>query len=559
MVKRVWQLINREWSSLHEAAYLLGFFAFLSQGLALGRDRLLAHSFGASHALDLYYAAFRIPDFIFVSLGSIVSLSVLIPFLLEKLDHSKAEAKTFLTQLFSFFFLLIALASVVAFFLTPQLLPWLFPDYVGDAFYPELVAMSRILLLSPIFLGLSNFLASVTHVYKRFFIYALSPLLYNLGIIGGIIWLYPLFGLRGLALGVVFGAALHFLIQVPFVLRQGLWPRFSFRFHWPDIKRVVLLSLPRTITLSANEFSELFLISFASVLAAGSISVFSFSFNLQAVPLSIIGVSYSLAAFPTLTRFFSSGESGNFLRQMVNSASHIIFWTLPAAVLFIVLRAQVVRVILGSGAFDWSATRLTAAALALFALSLVPQSLSLLFVRSYYARGRTWTPLWLNLISSFVIIAGSYGLVKFFNSAPFFRDFVSALLKVEEIPGTEVLMLPLGFSLGLLVNLLLHWRFFHRDFPSFSPPVRRAFWHSFSASIFAGFAAYLGLNLFSRVFNLDTFWGVFGQGFLAGLLGIAVLIAALRLLGSRELATIWQTLHHRIRGTPIIGPDPDLS
>ena len=558
MVKKVWDFFNKEWNGLHEAAYLLGFFAFLSQVLALVRDRILAHTFGASHSLDIYYAAFRIPDFIFVSLGSIVSLSVLIPFLLEQLDRSESEAKDFLSNLFSFFFLMIGGVCVIAFFLTPRLLPWLFPDYVSDPLYPELVAMTRILLLSPIFLGFSNFLASVTQIYKRFFIYALSPLLYNLGIIAGIVFLYPIFGLKGLVMGVVGGAALHFLIQVPFVVKQGLWPRFQLKFNWGVIQKVILISLPRTLTVSATEISKLFLISLASVLTAGSISVFSLAFNLQGVPLSIIGVSYSLAAFPTLTRFFSSGNHEKFLRQMITSTQHIIFWTLPVAILFIVLRAQIVRSLLGSGHFDWSDTRLTAAGLALFAISLIPQSLSLLFVRAYYARGKTWKPLLINFISALVIILASYGLVQFFRTTSFFRFFITSLLKVDEVAGTEVLMLPLAFSIGLFINLIIHWRFFHHDFPTFSSPVLRTFWHSFSASVLAGGVAYLGLNIFSTIFDLDTFWGIFLQGFLAGILGLAAWLGVLYLMKSEELSEIWTTLHHKIWGSQIVGPDPEL-
>ncbi|MCC6290776.1 hypothetical protein IT398_01775 [Candidatus Nomurabacteria bacterium] len=558
MVKHVWRLLNKEWSGLHEAAYLLGFFALFSQMLALVRDRLFAYTFGASHTLDLYYAAFRIPDFIFVSLGSLVSLSVLIPFLLEKIDQSDSEARSFLSQLFSFFLILMVVVGVTAWFLTPRLLPWLFPSYVGGEFYSELVAMSRILLLSPILLGLSNFLASITQIYKRFFIYAISPLLYNLGIIIGILFLYPFFGLSGLAWGVVLGAFCHLLIQVPFVIQQGLWPRFRFRVDFRSIRRVMTVSLPRTITLSANELSKLFLIALAATLATGSISVFSFAFNLQAVPLSIIGVSYSLAAFPSLTRFFLRGEHEQFIKQMITSAQHIIFWILPATVLFIVLRAQIVRTILGSGQFDWSDTRLTAATLALFAVSLVPQALALLFVRSYYARGKTWQPLLWNSVASAVVIIGSYILIQVFQQAPIFRYFIESLFKVDDISGGEVLMLPLAFSFGLFVNLFAHWRSFHYDFPSFSRPVLRTFWHSFSASVLAGGVAYLGLNLFSTVFDLNTFWGIFLQGLLSGIMGIIAAIIVLGLMKSHELKEIWQTLHRRIWGVQIIGPDPDM-
>jgi putative peptidoglycan lipid II flippase len=104
MVKRFLNFISREIGGLHEAAYLLGAFAVVSQILALVRDRLLAYKFGATHALDIYYAAFRIPDFIFVAIASMVSISVLIPFLMEKIDSGEKEAKEFIDAIFSVFF-----------------------------------------------------------------------------------------------------------------------------------------------------------------------------------------------------------------------------------------------------------------------------------------------------------------------------------------------------------------------------------------------------------------------------------------------------------------------
>lgn len=559
MVERLFKLLHRELTGIHQAALLLGFSSLASQLLALLRDRLLAYKFGAGVELDMYYAAFRIPDFIFVSVGSLVSLSVLIPFLLERLDHSPAEAKKFLSNIFSVFFGVMVVVNGIAFFLVPQLLPWLFPSYVGTQFYPELIMMTRILLLSPIFLGFSNFLASVTQAYRRFALYSLSPVLYNLGIIVGTLWLYPVLGLEGLALGVVLGALLHFLIQVPFVVSHGLWPRLSWRIDFPAIRKVLLLSLPRTVTLSANELTELFLISLASVLTAGSVSIFNFAFNLQGMPLSVIGVSYSLAAFPTLTRLFGNGDHDKFVRQMITSAQHIIFWTLPLTVLFVVLRAQIVRTVLGSGHFDWADTRLTAAALALFVISLVPQSLSLLFVRSYYSRGYTWKPLFINLFSAAVIISSSYLLVTLFQAHELFRFTVTSLLKVDDVAGAVVLMLPLGFSIGLLFNLLIHWLAFRHDYPQFSGPVRRTFWQSFAAAVIGGFVAYISLQVFNLFLSINTFWGIFLQGLLAGILGLIVHLLILRLLGSQELVDIWQALHRRFWGSAVIGPDPNLT
>src|SRR3954467_1790986 len=105
MVKRFFSFLNGEITGLHQAAYLLGFFAICSQILALIRDRILASSFGASNTLDLYYSAFRIPDILFVTVASVVSVSVLIPFLISAFEKSKDDAKEFIDNVFSFFFL----------------------------------------------------------------------------------------------------------------------------------------------------------------------------------------------------------------------------------------------------------------------------------------------------------------------------------------------------------------------------------------------------------------------------------------------------------------------
>lgn len=559
MVKRVFKIFHKEISGLHEAAYLLAFFAILSQLLGLIRDRLLAYSFGAGSTLDLYYAAFRIPDFIYVTVASIVSISVLVPFLIEKLDLGFDDGKKFIDNIFSFFFILISGASFLAYFLIPHLVPFIFSGLDEPSKISELIAITRILLLSPIFLGLSNFFASITQVYRRFLIYALSPLLYNVGIIIGILFFYPAYGLKGLVFGVILGAVFHFSIQVPFVWKQGLFPRFYFSIDFAGIRRVVFLSVPRTITLGIHQIGLIFLVSFASGIAEGSISVFNLSLNLQSVPLSIIGVSYSIAAFPTLSRLFSSGQRENFFGQIVASSRHIIFWSIPVSVLFVVLRAQIVRTILGAGKFSWEDTRLTAAALALFTVSIVAQSMTLLFVRGYYAMGNTKKPLYAGLFSGFMIIFFSYGFIKIFNTFPMFQYFIESLLRVDNIQGTSVLMLPLGYSMALIINCVLLGIYFHNDFPDFSKAVTKTLFQTFSASVIMGFVAYLSLNIFDNIFNLNTLIGVFSQGLFSGLIGILALVLTLKLLKNKEIDEIWRTLHHKIWKAKPIAPDvPEL-
>ncbi len=557
MVKKFLSMLNMEISGLHQAAYLLGFFAICSQVLALVRDRTLASQFGAGETLDLYYAAFRIPDILFVTVASIVSISVLIPFLIERFEKGAEEAREFIDSVFSFFACFMVVAGIVGYITAPYFMKILFPVFANTGSFNELVSLTRVLLLSPVFLGLSNLLGSITQAHRRFFIYALSPVAYNVGIIIGIIFLYPIFGLVGLGYGVAIGAFLHFAIQVPFIIQKKMTPRFRLPIRFESIKKVVLVSLPRTITVSSNEFAKLFLVSFASFFVPGSIAVFNFSLNLQSVPLSIIGVSYSLAAFPTLTRLFTSGQKSEFVEQMIVSARHIIFWSVPVTVLFIVLRAQIVRTILGAGDFGWDATRLTAAALALFVVSLIAQNLVTLFVRAYYSQGKTKAPLVMNVLSSVLIIVGSYGLVRLFEADEFFRNFMESILKVSDIPGTAVLMLPLGFSIGVLANLIIHWAGFNREFPAFSPSVFRTLFETMGSSVIMGFVTYQALGIFDSVFNINTLPGIFLQGFLSGVLGIIAAIFVLYLLKSRELVEVWGTLHKKIWKAKVIVPGTD--
>lgn len=552
MVRRIFSFLHREVNGVHNAAYLLGIFAFLSQLLALIRDRLLAHSFGAGILLDTYYGAFRVPDFLFNSIASLVSISVLIPFLsgriIDGLNGGKeesADAKKFMDDVFTAFFMLVIAASVVAYFLLPYLAHLIMPSLKDPVSINRFILLSRILLLQPIALGLSNLLGSITQVTHKFYLYAVSPLLYNLAIIVGVVVLYPIFGLKGIVIGVVIGSLLHVGIQVPYIMNIGLLPKFSTSLNFETLKKVVMISLPRTLTLSLNSLELIFITSYASFMAFGSISIFNLSLNLQSVPFAIIGVSYSLAAFPTLSKLFGSGEKEKFLDHITVAARHIIFWSLPVMALFVVLRAHIVRVILGSGSFNWDDTRLTAACLALFTFSLVAQGLELLFIRGYYASGNTKKPLIINVISSILTITLPYVFIKIFANYDGFRYFMESLFKVNDIPGSSVLMLPLGYSIGTLVNMVVLWISFTRDFKVSFRSVFRTFRQSLSAGVMMGFVSYLFLNLFSRVFETTTLVGIFLQAFCSGLIGIATGILILRLLKNVEIKEILKVIPNK--------------
>ncbi len=556
-MNRILRIFHKEIAGVHQAAFLLGTFTLVSQVLALFRDRMLANYFGAGQTLDIYYTAFRIPDLIFAAIASLVSISVLIPFFSGVLEHRKADARKFLDTVFTVFMFVMVAVSLIIFWLMPYIAKWFFSG-LGDAqALAQLVLLSRLLLLQPICLGISNMLGVITQIGKRFFVYALSPILYNVAIIFGLVFLYPYFGLKGVIMGVVIGGILHFLIQIPYVFKEGLIPSFTLNIDWPTVKEVIKISIPRTIALSANTLELIIITVYASMLAVGSVSIFNLSLNLQSVPFAIVGVSYALAAFPTLSAHFAKGEKEEFMKHMIVATKHIIFWSIPISALFIVLRAQIVRTILGSGNFNWEDTRLTAACLALFVFSLVAQGLELLFIRGYYAAGRTAKPLFINLISSVATVGFPFLLMKVFTYSDQFRYFIESLFKVGDVPGSVVLMLPLGYTLGTLINGVAFWFMFQKDFGKFGKGVLLALWQSIQAAIFGGFVAYIGLNMFSGIFDPNTVMGIFLQGFFAGIMGIAASVAVFLILGNSEIVEVWKALKQKIVPGKIIVSEPD--
>jgi len=547
-MQRFFRFVEGEVRGLHEAAYLLGFFALLSTLLALFRDRLLASTFGAGTTLDIYYAAFRVPDIVFVSIASLASVFILVP-LLTHLSNDE-ERHQLMGNVVASFSAAMLLTTALLWFLLPSILKAFFPALVVEG--DTLLTLSRILLLQPIFLGLSGILASVTQIHGRYLLYATAPLLYNLGIIFGLVGLYPIFGLPGIAYGVVLGALMHMGVQLPFVIRFGYLRMEALVIRPRQLWSIISVSIPRTISIAANQIALLILIVLAADLGAGSVSIFSLAFNLQAAPLSIIGASYSVAAFPTLARFLAQGQKNYFCDQIITASRHIIFWSIPLMALIVVLRAHIVRVVLGSGAFDWADTRLTAAALALFIISLTAQALSLLFVRGYYAAGETAKPLLVNVATAAGIVVGGFALTQLFLHNDVWRFFMETLLRVDDTPGTEVLMLPLSYAIFSILNVAIFFWLYERDFGVFRTHIGKPLFESFAAAVVAGFFARQSLYLLDNFLDINTFMGVFLMGLIAGIVGILAGVVVLYVLENREIVEVWQTFHHKIwRYVPI--------
>ncbi len=552
MIRRLWSFLEGEVRGMHDAAYMLGFFALLSAVLALVRDRLFASLFGASGLLDVYFAAFRIPDIMYVSLASMISVFALVPFL-ESRQTEEQQKRIFGNVVFVFSFALIG-SALFLYPLVPWLLTVFFPLLVQGPHGAELIAITHILLLQPVLLGISTVLTSIVHMRGRYLLYALAPLLYNVSIIAALVWLYPLFGMYGVVYGVIVGALLHMLVQIPFVLRTGFLSELRTRIVWSEMYQLVVLSLPRTLALSTGSVLLLILTAYATHAGEGAVSIFILAFNLQAAPLAIIGASYSVAAFPTLARHFARGENDAFVTHILTAARHIIFWSLPFLVLFVVLRAHIVRVVLGTGSFDWTDTRLVAAAVALFMVSLVAQGLSLLFIRGYYAAGKTVFPLVVSVGTLIVTTVCASWFTYLFQYEPLFRAFLEVALRVEDLPGAQVLVLPLAFALGALMQALAFVVFFEVHFACARAPLARIFFHASASALIAGFVAYRTLALFAPVVVLERTLGVFAQGFIAGILGVIAGALVLILLKNTEIQEVWHTLHHKFwNALPLFG------
>jgi len=553
MVRRVFNFVYREVRGLHQAAYILALFAFGSQILAIVRDRLLAHNFGADIELDIYYAAFRIPDLLFVLFASVLSVYVLLPFVTKSSQTKGDEAGTLiLSQVFSLFLIAYTLIAGIIILAAPVLVSYLFPGFSDQA--SELILLMRILLLQPFLLGLSSLCGVVTQMSHRFVLFAISPLLYNVGIIVGITLFYPMFGLVGLAMGVVLGALGHLMVQVPFVRKSAYSFSLVPKINWKLLRKILAVSIPRALTLSVNQIVLLILIGMASFMAVGSVSTFQFAFNLQSVPLAIIGVSYSVAAFPTLSYLYAKKDQGGFNLQLLTAFRHIIFWSIPIISLVVVLRAQIVRVLLGSGAFDWSDTRLTAALLAIFVLSLLAQAVLLLLIRAFYAGGKTMLPLIVAVGSGIVSIGIAFILRDVYFAHPELAVTLQNLFRLEAVSGAEVLVLAIAFMFGQFLQVGILVIASMKTFSVSYTPLVRLLYQATVAGVAGGLASYIALNEIVDGINQNTFMGVFLQGSVSGVVGVLAVIGVYIFLGSPEIKEIYRSFQSKIFKTDVIKP-----
>jgi putative peptidoglycan lipid II flippase len=549
MVREFFSKLTAPVRGLHQAAYLLAALTLVSQVLALVRDHTFAHTFGAGEILDMYYAAFNIPNVVFALVASLVSAYVLIPKIAE-LDT--AHARELISQTTSF--LLIGggiICGVLAIF-APQLLFIIYPTFKHSVNAANFVLLERILLIQPILLGLSGVLTSVTQLERRFILFATSPVLYNVGIIVGTVFLYPIFGLPGIGIGVVLGAVAHVSIHIGVVTNAKMFPKLTVpspKIIWSVVKD----SVPRSMALGMSSATTLALIAIASRIGTGSISIFTLANNLQSVPYNLVAASYATAAFPVMAEHISKKRFDDYKSVITASMRHVIFWSAIITVFTVVLRAHIVRIILGSGAFNWDDTRITAAVLALLMLGLLAQGVILIASRAFYAAHKSWNPLFVQFGDAGVSVGVALLSLRLSEMYPAFRYIIEALFRVSDLPGTAVLFIAIGATVGQLVMCVVALCTLRVVAPGVAQGLSQPMFEGFGASILGGAAAYGALALMGNLAPLTSLAAVFTQAAIAGIVGTAVTVVVLILLKNQEFTDLYASLR-KLRNSKALLP-----
>ncbi|MFA6406115.1 MAG: murein biosynthesis integral membrane protein MurJ, partial [Patescibacteria group bacterium] len=517
-ISKLW---NKETSNVTAAAFLIGFASLASRIVGLLRDRLLAGHFGAGDMLDAYYAAFRLPDF-FYQLIVLGALSAgFIPVFTEYLEkHGHGDAWKLAEKVFTTIALILGAVCLVLALLADKIVPWTVPGFSGDKLAMT-ITLSRILLISTFTLGLSAVMGGVLQATRRFVAFSLAPVLYNVGIIIGIIGFTPSFGVAGVAYGVVLGAGLHFLVQTLVAVPMGFKRIQPPSFKDPGVLKILKLMVPRIAGLAAQQVNLIALLVLASTLESGSISVFNLANNLQYVPIGLIGISFAVAAFPAFSKFAALRDLDGLRQSFLTTTRKILFFIVPCTALMLLLRAQIVRLVLGAGVFDWTATIRTSDVLAIFVLSLIAQAMIPLAARVFYALQDTKTPLYVSLVS----LVANVGL---------------ALLLCEPF---GILGLASAFTVDAFAQFLVLWYLLRRKFGHLnSKDVGKSLTKIILASIALFGFGWVARQAVGTIFPLRTFWQVALQAGASIVVGCGAFYVVASLLRIDEMRDFINTI-----------------
>lgn len=381
---------------LANASLILTIAALASRLLGWIRLLVIGSQFGATSDLDAYFAAFRIPDAIFQLVVAGALSAALIPvFSGYRARGEEKEAWRLASSVINLVLIALAVFSAIMAVLAPWVVPIIAPGF--DAPTTELtVKLTRLMLLSPVFVGMGAVVSGLLNSHGRFGVPAFAPLVYNLAIIVAAVVLAPTLGVEGLAIGVVAGSILHLAIQLPQLRTLGRG-RYDLRIGLgdPGVRRVALLMGPRLLGLGAGQLNFIVSTILASNLGVGSVTAYNYAFQLSQIPVGVLGVSVAIALFPTFSRDAALGRIAEIRHQLSASLRLLIFLAAPLTAVMIVLAGPIAAVFFQYGLFSAAATERTASALVFFSIGLTGHIVVHVLTRAFYAMQDTRTPvLW---------------------------------------------------------------------------------------------------------------------------------------------------------------------
>lgn len=404
-------MINRRDQMARAAGAVMLAFV-LSRLLGLAREMVIARQFGTSLELAAYLAAFRVPDFIFYLIGGGAVGSAFIPTFTQYLAHGNDDdAWALASAVFNIIALVLTVAAIVAAVFAPLLARLIVPGF--DPATQALTArLMRIMLVAPIVFGVSGVAMGVLHSHQHFLIPALAPALYNLSILTAAAVLGPRLGVRSLAAGVVVGALLHLLIQVPVLRRVGIRYRPALTIDHPGVREVGRLMAPRVLGLAAVQINFVVNTILASGLGAAALPALNYAWLLMMLPQGVFAMALATVAFPTFSELAAHNDTVG-LRSTLSAVLRSVFYlTIPASVGLVLLRTPIIEALLERGAFTDTSTAAVAFALQFYALGLFAHATVEIVARAFYALHDTRTPVVISLSAMLANVVLSLLLIR---------------------------------------------------------------------------------------------------------------------------------------------------
>ncbi len=407
--------LEKKQNSILSAALIITGANIASSVSGLIRERLLISSYfnteASQKAYEAFQIAFQIPDMLFqlIILGALSAAFIPIFTKYKKKDESEAfKVASSVMNVLTLAFLLI---SVVVFIFSKEITAW----RTGGAFTPRQIQiaanLTRLMLLAQIFFAVSNFLTGILQSYQRFIAPAIAPIIYNFGILLGVFFFSNQFGIYGAGLGVIIGAFLHMLIQLPFVFRLGFRFHFNLNLKHPGVRSIFKMIPPRMLTLGVNELRNLALGFFATSIGNLSFVVIKLGLRLMSLPIRLFGVPISQASLPFLSEESSDQKLKKFRTLVLQSVHQIAFLAMPASVLLLILRIPIVRLVFGTQNFPWQTTLMTGRVVAIISLSVALQAMVHLLIRAFHALKDTATPFYIITSSALIYLFTSWFFV----------------------------------------------------------------------------------------------------------------------------------------------------